>query len=84
MINAAIIGMGWWGKTVVESVSGISDSIRFVAGTTRSLSDDARQFASEHDLELRSSYEDIIHDPNIDAVVLVTTCRGRAIICIAA
>ena len=72
MINAAIVGLGWWGKTVVESVSGISDAIRFVAATTRSRSDDARQFASEHKLDLRSSYDDIISDPDIDAVVLVT------------
>jgi len=72
MINAAIVGLGWWGKTLVESVSGISDDIRFVAATTRSLSDDAKEFATEHDLELRTSYEDILTDPNIDAVVLVS------------
>ena len=72
MINAAIVGLGWWGKTLVEAVSGVSDDIRFVAGTTRSLSDDARQFAGEHGFELRSSYEDILADPNIHAVVLVT------------
>jgi len=72
MINAAIIGLGWWGKTLVEAVSGVSDDIQFVAGTTRTLSDDAKEFAREHDLELRSSYDDIIADPDIDAVVLVT------------
>lgn len=72
MINAAIVGLGWWGKTLVEAVSGVSDDIQFVAATTRSLSDDARQFAQEHNLELRSSYEEILADPNIDAVVLVT------------
>ena len=32
MINAAIVGLGWWGKTLVESVQGTSDDIRFVAG----------------------------------------------------
>jgi predicted dehydrogenase len=72
MINAAIVGLGWWGKTLVEAVSGVSDDIQFVAGTTRSLSDDARQFAGEHGFELRSSYEEILADPNIHAVVLVT------------
>lgn len=72
MINAAIIGLGWWGKTLVEAVSGVSDDIRFVAGTTRTLSEDAKEFAKEHDLELRTSYDDIIADPAIDAVVLVT------------
>jgi predicted dehydrogenase len=72
MINAAIIGLGWWGQTLVEAVSGVSDDIKFVAATTRSLSDDAKAFCKEHDMELRESFEDIIADPNIDAVVLVT------------
>ncbi len=72
MINAAIVGMGWWGKTLVEAVSGVSDDLRFVSGTTRSLSDDARDFARQHDIELRDSYDQIIADPDIDAVVLVT------------
>lgn len=72
MINAAIIGLGWWGKTLVEAVSGVSEDIRFVAGTTRSLSDEAKAFAKEHNMELRASFEDISADPDIDAVVLVT------------
>jgi len=72
MINAAIIGLGWWGKTLVESVSGVSDDIRFVAATTRSLSDEAKSFCEQHDMKLRESFEDIIADPDIDAVVLVT------------
>ena len=72
MINAAIVGMGWWGKTLVEAVSGVSEDIRFVAGTTRSLSEDARDFARLHELEMYDSYDQIIADPDIDAVVLVT------------
>lgn len=72
MINAAIIGLGWWGQTLVEAVSGVSDDIKFVAATTRSLSDEAKAFCKEHDMALRDSFEDIIADPNIDAVVLVT------------
>jgi predicted dehydrogenase len=72
MINAAIVGLGWWGKTLVEAVAGVSDDIRFVAATTRSLSDDAKAFAKEHDIKLYSSYEDILADSAIDAVVLVT------------
>lgn len=72
MINAAIVGLGWWGQTLVEAVAGVSDDIRFVAATTRSLSDEARAFCEHHEMELRKSFEDIITDPNIDAVVLVT------------
>lgn len=72
MIKAAIVGLGWWGKTLVEAVADGSDKIQFVAATTRSLSDDAKAFAKEHNLELHESYESIISDPDIDAVVLVT------------
>lgn len=72
MINAAIVGLGWWGKTVVEAVSGVSDAIRFVAGTTGKLTDEVTRFADEHKFELRSSYGEILDDPKIDAVVLVT------------
>ena len=33
MVQAAIVGLGWWGKTLVESAAG-SEAIRFVAGTS--------------------------------------------------
>ena len=72
MIRAAIAGLGWWGKTLVEAVADGSDKIQFVAATTRSLSDDAKAFSKEHNLDLRDSYDSILEDPDIDAVVLVT------------
>ena len=59
MINTAIVGLGWWGKTLVEAVADGSDDIRFVAATTRSLSDDARAFAAEHNLKI-GTIEDLI------------------------
>ena len=31
MINAGIVGLGWWGKTMVEAAED-SDAMRFVAG----------------------------------------------------
>ena len=72
MINAAIVGLGWWGKTLVESVSGVSDEIRFVAATTRSKTDDDKAFCKLHKLDLRESFETVIEDDDVDAVVLVT------------
>ena len=71
MINAAIVGLGWWGKTLVESVSG-SDVIRFVAGATRTVSPEVEAFAKQHGLRLAASYEALLADPAIDAVVLAT------------
>src|SRR5262245_50282697 len=72
MIQAAIVGLGWWGKTLVESVSGQSDKLRFVAGATRTISPEAEAFAGEHDLRLVEGYEALLADPEIDAVVLAT------------
>jgi predicted dehydrogenase len=72
MIKAGIVGLGWWGRTLVEAVSGSSDRMRFVAGATRTHSDELRDFAGEHKFDLRQSYEELIDDPNIDAVVLAT------------
>ena len=72
MINAAIVGLGWWGKTLVESVQGTSDAIRFVAGATRTVAPELATFAAAQGLTLAPSYEALLADPRIDAVVLAT------------
>src|SRR4051812_41135290 len=35
MINAGIVGLGWWGKNLVEAIQGKSDRLRFVRGACR-------------------------------------------------
>jgi predicted dehydrogenase len=71
MINAAIVGLGWWGRTLVESVQG-SDHIRFVAGATRTVSPEVKAFADTNKLRLAETYESLLSDPEIHAVVLST------------
>jgi predicted dehydrogenase len=71
MINAGIVGLGWWGKTLVESAQG-SDAIRFVGGATRTVSPEVKAFADTHKLRLAESFEALLADPKIDAVVLAT------------
>jgi predicted dehydrogenase len=71
MINAAIIGLGWWGKTLLESAEG-SDVIRFVAGATRTVSPEIAAYAGGKGVRLAPSYEALLADPAIDAVVLAT------------
>jgi predicted dehydrogenase len=70
MLNAAIIGLGWWGKELVRSVQG-SVLIRFSRGVTLE-PELARDFASQMKLDLGTSYEDVLADPAVDAVVLAT------------
>jgi len=72
MIKAAIVGMGWWGRTIVESVQAGSDVVRFVAGTTRTGSPEVKAFAEAQHLRLADSYEALLADPTVDAVVLAT------------
>ena len=72
MINAAIVGLGWWGKTLVESVQGTSETVRFVAGATRTVSPEVQAFADAQRFGLADSYEALLADRAVQAVVLAT------------
>ena len=72
MINAAIVGLGWWGKTLVESVQGSSDSIQFVAGATRTVTPEVKAFAETQKFELAENFEALLANPKVNAVVLAT------------
>ena len=72
MINAAIVGLGWWGKTLVESVQGSSPDIQFVAGASRTPSDEHKAFAAAQQFTLHASYAQVLADPAVQAVVLAT------------
>ena len=70
MIDAAIVGLGRWGKTLVEAVQGKSDKIRF----TRAVSRDPaphREFLETQHL-LAGSFEAALADKRIKAIVLAT------------
>jgi predicted dehydrogenase len=71
MIKAAAVGLGWWGKTLVEAAEN-SDAIRFVAGTTRTMTPEVEAFAKEKGLRLAKDYDALLADSEIEAVVLAT------------
>jgi predicted dehydrogenase len=77
MINAAIVGLGWWGRTLVESLADGSDVMRFSALMTRTKSDDVEAFAKQHGLRVLDAYEAVLADPAINAVVLSTPPSGH-------
>ncbi len=83
MIKAAIVGLGWWGKTLVEAAQN-SAAIRFVAGATRTVTPEVEGFAKTKDLRLAANYEAILADREIDAVVLATPHSQHAAQVIAA
>ena len=71
MINAAIVGMGRWGQTLVNSVADGSYAIKFISGTTRTLSK-VEEYAAEKNIRLHATYEDVMADDEVDAVVLAS------------
>lgn len=71
MIRAAIVGLGRWGRSLVSAVDGKSDDIRFVAAATRTRAS-AEEFCRGKQIALLGGYEDILRNPDIDAVVLAT------------
>ena len=71
MLNAAIIGLGWWGRELVHAVQGRSDLIRVTRGVTLE-PELAQDFAAKMNFALGTSYEDVLDDPAIDAVILAT------------
>jgi len=70
MLNAAVVGLGWWGQRLVQSVQG-SGLIRFTRGVTLE-PELAREFAATHGLALGTSFEEAIADPSVQAVALAT------------
>lgn len=71
MTDAAIVGLGRWGRTLVASVHGKSGTLRFTHAVSRD-PDRARDFASAHNLKLLPTFDAALGDPEIDAVVLAT------------
>src|SRR5678815_4372101 len=77
MLNVAMIGLGWWGKELVRSAQN-SELMRFTRGVTLE-PDTVRDFAKEMNIAIGTSYEDVLADTSIDAVVLATPhTRHRA------
>jgi predicted dehydrogenase len=68
MLNVGIIGLGGWGKRLVESVQGKSDRIRF---TTAVVANPAKheKFAAEHGLKVTTDLKAMLADTAIQAAV---------------
>jgi len=71
MLNAAIVGLGRWGKSLVNSVHGKSDEIRFVAGATGTRAK-AEGFCRERNIALVDRFDDLLRNDAVEAVVLAT------------
>lgn len=71
MIDAAIVGLGRWGKTLVEAVQGKSDKLRFIRAVSRDPAQH-REFLETHHLLAGGDLAEALADRSIRAVVLAT------------
>ena len=67
-MNTAILGLGWWGRTIVGTMQG---STAMHITTAADPAPTAAAYAAETGLRL-ASFDDILRDPQIEAVVLCT------------
>lgn len=69
-MKTAVIGLGWWGKVIVKNLSK-SKKINIICGVDKDITH-LQDFANEYKIELRTDYESILSDSNIEAVILAT------------
>jgi predicted dehydrogenase len=77
MIRAAIVGLGWWGRNLVNAVREHGELIRFTAAHTRH-AEPAAGFCAEHGLRWVGDFDALLADPALDAVVLATPHSAHA------
>ncbi len=71
MVNAAIIGLGRWGRGLVDSVQGLSETIRFTHAVVRA-PDKHQDFCLSKNLLLTDSYHEVLRNPNIQLIVIAS------------
>jgi predicted dehydrogenase len=70
VIRAAVVGLGWWGRTIVERLQG-SKKLRVVRAIDVR-PEAAEAFAAEHGLPVFPSLDGALADPEVEAVILAT------------
>jgi predicted dehydrogenase len=71
MVNAALIGFGWWGKNLAKAAEGDGSLIRFKRIVSKDL-EDASAYCKANQIQLSDEYQDALADPKITAIVLAT------------
>src|SRR6201986_4737114 len=70
MINCAIVGLGRWGRNLVEAAQ---DNARLnVSRAGETDIERARTFCAAHRLDLTDELDGVLADPAVDAVLLAT------------
>lgn len=82
-LRTGIVGLGWWGRTIVTTMAG-SDHLQIAAATD--LNPLAAAFAADHGLDFAADISALLANPALDAVILCTphTQHARQVLDVAA
>jgi predicted dehydrogenase len=69
MLNIAVIGLGWWGRIIVDDVRK-SEKLRVVR--VADLNPASQDFARERGIAFSATFEEVLADPEVQGVVLCT------------
>ncbi len=86
MINLAIVGLGRWGKVLVDAVQDVSREVRFGMAVTRD-PEAAKLFCTPRGIVPVGSFSDALSNPKVDAIVLASPHShhaGQVVECAAA
>ena len=70
-VGIALIGMGWWGKKMLNVLGAAPSDIRVVRAVEPNL-ETAREICDRKGIALTAVYADALADPEVEAVVLAT------------
>ena len=70
MLHTAVVGLGWWGKQIINCLRD-SDRIKIVRAVDVD-ADHGAAFAASNGIEFTDQYERVLEDSAVDAVILVT------------
>lgn len=69
-LNLAVVGIGWWGKAIIEAVKD-SSKVRVTRAVGRTAASGG-DWAQERGIAFTTDYDSVLGDPNIGGVVLCT------------
>jgi len=70
VIRVAVIGLGWWGRHIVTALK-YSPKLQVVRLAARR-PERHQDFADENGIRLLASFEDVVADPDVDAIIICT------------
>ncbi len=71
MINASIVGLGWWGQHIASCLAQPGAKLKFVRGVDPRVAE-LRDVSKKYGVPIAAKLDDVLQDPTIEAVILAT------------